>query len=63
MSVIYFVCGMSIFVDDQCNRYSLIESQAIRKARLACWMPGETLLVSAGWLWKCWPLKVRLSRG
>jgi hypothetical protein len=43
-------CGMSIFVDDHYNRYSLLESRAIREAGSACWMPGEALVVSAGWL-------------
>jgi hypothetical protein len=48
---------MSIFVDNHYNRYSQLESQTIREAVRACWMPSEAILVSAGWLWNCWPLK------
>jgi hypothetical protein len=48
---------MSVFVDNHYNRYSQLKSQTIREAGRACWMPGEGLLVSAGRLRNCWPLK------
>jgi hypothetical protein len=53
----YNICGMSVFVDNHYNKYSQLKSQTIREAGRACWMPGEALLVSAGRLRNCWPLK------
>jgi hypothetical protein len=48
---------MSAFVVIHYNKCSQLESQTIMEAGRACWMPGEALLVSAGRLWNCWPLK------
>jgi hypothetical protein len=40
------VCGMSIFLDNHCNRCSLLESQA--KLSLVSWLAVEVLAPKRG---------------